>query len=52
MDLQELLKIIKASKNPEWSSGLACNLVGKLMNNYRPDGMTALAEMTTTLSKL
>ena len=48
----KLLKIIKASKSPEWPGGLACDVKKRLMKKYRPDDVTALAEMTTKLSKL
>ena len=47
-----MLKIIQASKSPDWPGRLACDLVAKLLKKYRPDDMTALADITTKLSKL
>ena len=48
----KLLKMIEASKSPEWPGGLACDIKKRLMKKYRPDDVTALAEITTRLSKL
>lgn len=52
LDSPKLLKMIEASKSPEWPGGLACDIKKRLMKKYRPDDVTALAEMTTKLSKL
>ena len=52
MESLKLLKMIQASKSQDWPGGLACGLVVKLLKKYRPDDMTALAYMTTKLSKL
>ena len=42
----------QASMSPDWPGGLACELIAKLLKKYRPDDVTALAEMTTKLTKL
>ena len=52
MELLKLLKMIQASKSADWPGGLAYDLVAKLMKKYRPDGVMALAKVTTKLSKL
>ena len=52
MESPKLLKTIQASNSAYWPGGLACDLVMKLMKKYRLDNVTALAEMTTKLSKL
>ena len=52
MESLKLLKIIQASKSRNWPGGLACDLVVKLLKKYMVDNVTALADMTTKLSKL
>ena len=52
LDSPKLLKMIEASKSPGWPGSLACDIKKRLMKKYRPDDVTALAEMTTKLSKL
>lgn len=52
LDSPKLLKMIEASKSADWPCGLACDLVERLRKKYKPDDVTALAEMTTKLSKL
>jgi len=52
LDSPKLLKMIEASKSPQWPGGLACDIKKRLMKKYRQDDVTALAEMTTKLSKL
>ena len=44
--------MIEASKSPDWPGGLACDTKKRLMRKYRPDDVTALADMTTKLLKL
>ena len=52
LDSPKLVKRIEASKSPEWPGELACDIKNRLMKEYRPDDVMALAEMTTKLSKL
>ena len=52
LDSSRLLEMIGASKSADWPCGLACDLVERLRKKYKPDDVTALAEMTTKLSNL
>ena len=52
LDSPKLLKMIKASKSPDWPGGMACNLKKRSMKKCRPDNITVFAEMTTKLLKL
>ena len=51
-DSPKLLKMIQASKSPDWPSGLAYVLMAKLTKKYKPSDMMALAEMNKKLGAL